>query len=59
MYPANDVDRYLPMARRIARQTEEEHLEGLRGIDPAVLKACAEVMRLRLQDDYVEPEDEG
>jgi hypothetical protein len=53
------IDRYLPLARRIARQSEEECLEGLRSIDPAILKACAEVVRIRLLGDDVEPEDEA
>jgi hypothetical protein len=52
-------DRYLPLARRIARQTEEERAKALRDVDPAILKACAEVVRIRLLGDDVELEDEA
>jgi hypothetical protein len=53
-------DRYLPLARRIASQTPEERAKALRGMDPAVLKACVEVMRLRLLDECdVDPAPEA
>jgi hypothetical protein len=53
------TDKYLPLARRIALQTEEERAKALRGIDPAIIKACSELMRIKfgLEDEEENPKE--
>jgi hypothetical protein len=40
------TDRYI-LARRVARQSDEERAESLRNTDPALARAFEEVLRIR------------